>query len=60
MAHLLIAKALQDSDQTQAATYLKRAVTLTNDPVIPYQGLAKCASQADLPEVLHKLMQLQP
>lgn len=60
MAHLLIAKAYQDIEQATAATYLKRAITLTSDPLIPYQGLAKCVSQAELPEILYQLMKLQP
>lgn len=59
MAHLLIAKAYQDSEPSTTATYLKRAVTLTSDPLIPYQGLSKCASPTDMPGVLYQLMKLQ-
>lgn len=60
MAHLLIAKAYQDTDQATAGTYLRRAIALTTDPIIPYQGLAKCVKQSELPEVLFELLKLQP
>ena len=61
MAHLLIAKAYQElGDQKTATTFLRRAVTLTTDPVIPYQGLVKCCPPSELPDILVQLIKIQP
>lgn len=60
MAHLLIGKAYTDVEKATAETYLRQAVALTSDPLIPYQGLAKCVEQAELPKILHELIKLQP
>lgn len=60
MAHLLIARAYQDINQGEAATYLRRAVELTTDPLIPYQGLLKCVKVDELPAIYHELLKLQP
>lgn len=60
MAHLLIGRAYQDSNQTEAGTFLRKAITLTNDPIVPYQGLIKCVKVSELPEVYYELLKLQP
>lgn len=56
----MIAKAYQETDKATALTYLRRAVELTDDPLIPYLGIAQCVKQSELPPVLYEILKLQP
>ncbi|XP_050089380.1 tetratricopeptide repeat protein 37 [Anopheles aquasalis] len=60
MALLLLGAAYQDSDKKEAASYLKRAVACTDEPVVALQGLSNCADDSELPGVCEKLLSLVP
>ncbi|XP_058821841.1 tetratricopeptide repeat protein 37 [Topomyia yanbarensis] len=60
MALLLMGACYQDTDKTEAANYLKQALTYSSDPTVPLQGLINCVSSKELPDVCERLLQLTP
>uniref|UniRef100_A0A182PIB7 Tetratricopeptide repeat protein 37 n=1 Tax=Anopheles epiroticus TaxID=199890 RepID=A0A182PIB7_9DIPT len=60
MALLLLGASYQDSDKKEAASYLKRAVNCTTEPIVALQGLLGCADDTELPDVCEKLLTLTP
>uniref|UniRef100_A0AAG5CT63 Tetratricopeptide repeat protein 37 n=1 Tax=Anopheles atroparvus TaxID=41427 RepID=A0AAG5CT63_ANOAO len=60
MALLLLGASYQDSDKKEAATYLRRAASCTNEPLVALQGLSSCADDAELPDICEKLFVLTP
>lgn len=60
MALLLMGACYQDTDKTEAALFLKRALTCSSDPTVALQGLANCATNQELPAIYQQLLSLTP
>lgn len=60
MALVLLGAAHQDSNKTEAAKHLRRAVATCEDHLLALQGLVNCAEVDELSEIYGKLMKLQP
>ncbi|XP_055540464.1 tetratricopeptide repeat protein 37 isoform X2 [Wyeomyia smithii] len=60
MALLLMGACYQDTDKTEAANFLKRALACSSDPTVPLQGLANCVNDKELPAIYQRLLLLTP
>lgn len=60
MALILIGAAYQDTNKGTSATYLRKALANTTEPLIALQGLSNCARNEELLEIYEKLLELTP
>lgn len=61
MAYILLGAAYQETDKSEAAQCLRKAMELSADcKLLALQGLANCASAKDLPEIYEELLKLAP
>ncbi|XP_059614571.1 tetratricopeptide repeat protein 37 isoform X2 [Phlebotomus argentipes] len=60
MAHVLLGAIYQNSSKAEAEKYLRKALTLSKEPISALQGLAQCTSAAECPEIYGRLLALTP
>ncbi|GAB0091750.1 tetratricopeptide repeat protein 37 [Sergentomyia squamirostris] len=60
MAHVLLGAIYQNTSKEEAANYLRKAVSLSKEPISALQGLAQCVPDEELPGVLENLLDFTP
>uniref|UniRef100_A0A1B0DNB2 Uncharacterized protein n=1 Tax=Phlebotomus papatasi TaxID=29031 RepID=A0A1B0DNB2_PHLPP len=60
MAHVLMGAIYQNSSKAEAEKYLRKALTLSKEPISALQGLATCVAPEYCPEIYGKLLELTP
>uniref|UniRef100_A0A1B0CTC3 Tetratricopeptide repeat protein 37 n=1 Tax=Lutzomyia longipalpis TaxID=7200 RepID=A0A1B0CTC3_LUTLO len=61
MAHVLLGAIYEkDASKIEAEKYLRKALTLSNEPLAALQGLARCVPIHDTPEIYGRLLELAP
>lgn len=61
MAFILLGAATQETNKTEAAEYLRKALDSSPDcKLLALQGLSNCAKPEELPDILGQLIELSP
>jgi len=61
MAYILMGAAYQETDKSEAAKCLRKAIELSDDcKLLALQGLANCVTVKELPEIYEELLKLLP